>query len=102
MWVRTQNKLKIMDVRIITLIHEDNEYVILGATDSEAPLDELGSYSTPEKALKVLDNIQTHLLKGTQLTRVYNIFSEDYSDNYNIENKVFQMPKDSEVLGNEK
>lgn len=101
MWVRTQNKLKIMDVRIITLIHEDNEYVILGATDSEAPLDELGSYSTHEKAFKVLDKIQTHLLKSTQLTRLYNIFSEEYTNDYNIGNKLFQMPLDCEVLGND-
>ena len=101
MWIRSQNKLKIMDVKIITLIHEDNEYVILGATGSEAPLDELGSYSTHEKAFKVLDNILTHLSKGTQLTRLYNIFSEDYSDNYSIENKIFQMPQDCEALGND-
>ncbi len=101
MWIRTQDKLKIMDVRIITLIHEDDTHIILGATGSEAPLDELGSYTTHEKALKVLDKIQTHLLKGTQLTRLYNIFSEEYTNDYNIGNKLFQMPQDCEVLKSE-
>lgn len=98
MWIRTQDKLKIMDVKIITLVHEDDAHIILGATGSEAPLDELGSYTTHEKALKVLDKMQTHLSKSTQLTRLYNIFSEGYSDNYSIENKIFQMPQDCEVL----
>lgn len=76
MWIRSQNKKilsKVNEVLICTM--DDNKYFIEGFWNRGS--DTLGIYSTKEKALKVLDEIQNRT---------------EYLDP-----KVFQMPQDWEV-----
>lgn len=73
MWIRSQN--------LLTLVKCERLFVRQCASDSfcviEAGVITLGSYSTLDKALKVLDEIQK------QIEYPYN--------------EVFQMPQDDEV-----
>lgn len=79
MWIRSQNKKilsKVNEVLICTM--DDNKYFIEGFWNRGS--DTLGIYSTEEKALKVLDQIQ------------YNMEPFEHEPTM-----VFQMPQDEEV-----
>ena len=102
MWIRSQNKKVLVAsdyVEIMQLARSDNLYCdeCEIVTKKNGEYITLGSYSAKEKALKVLDMIQRHISNETQVTRVFNNFSKEYSYDYNIENIVFKMPKDEEV-----
>lgn len=58
----------------------------------------LGSYSTKEKAMKVLDEIQNKILKLNYLAEPIQ-YDYDTVETFNCANtpKVFQMPRDDEV-----
>ena len=76
MWIRSQNKKilsKVNEVLICTM--DDNKYFIEGFWNRGS--DTLGIYSSEEKALKLLDEIQK------QIEYPYN--------------EIFQMPQDWEV-----
>lgn len=77
MWIRSQNKQVITKPKNIRL--KENEYRILERINQEEDLI-LGTYSTKEKALKVLDKIHETL---------------DYELEMNLD--VFQMPQEDEV-----
>lgn len=89
MWIRSQNKLTLQDVnRYVIEQFEIGIYIVgNGCT--------LGIYSTKEKALKVLDEIQTCIMTEHQF----------YTENVNCIGKyftkerkeIYQMPQDEEV-----
>lgn len=90
MWIRSQNRTILVNVRKIFMKGQgkkEDKFRIVGAGC-------LGAYSTKEKALKVLDMIQEEILITQHDTvsiingRVEAIGKDD---------KVFQMPQDSEV-----
>ena len=85
MWVRSQNK------RILTEIH-DVEIDIGCKVWGSGSL--IGEYSTEEKVLKVLDEIQA-IVESKQFCVVDNV---DFG-NYVLHNgvQVYQMPQDDEV-----
>lgn len=60
MWIRSQNKYTLINTNIIRICEDDRDdfgdYLICGYTDGYDH--ELGVYSTLEKALKVLHQIQ--------------------------------------------
>ena len=102
MWVRSQDKERLVDLRVFEVDKECNSYTIKGYSDDWANTNNfhivLGWYSTKEKALKVLDEIQFKIDDN------YGDFSYDgYGDNhfigsiYTTYNKVYQMPQDDEV-----
>lgn len=79
MWIRSQSKKilsKVNEVLICTM--DDNKYFIEGFWDRGS--DTLGIYSSEEKALKVLDQIQ------------YNMEPFEHEPTM-----VFQMPQDDDV-----
>lgn len=82
-WIRSQNKEKLVNVNEIEIgiIHEIVFYDISGDNIF------LGDYSTIEKALKVLDMIETHL--------------EELEYKFSNREVVFQMPQDDEVKEND-
>lgn len=96
MWIRSQNKQVITKLKNIRLKEiKENEYRILERINQEEDLI-LGIYSTKEKALKVLDEIQECLLKYTKGIK----FSPDIMRKINFifaEPFVYQMPRDDEV-----
>ena len=77
MWIRSQDKEMIINCYTLEIDLGDGKSICSNGYV-------LGTYSTKEKALKVLDMIETHL--------------EELE--YKIHNRevVFQMPQDDEVL----
>ena len=94
MWIRSQNKkniIKVNEVLICTM--DDNKYFIEGFWDRGS--DTLGIYSSEEKALKVLDEIQriieypgSSLISPTALQNYYRLSSTG---------QIYQMPQDEDV-----
>lgn len=92
MWVRSQSKRTLMNCKYFTV---DSTNVVIGMSGGNYI--SLGSYSTEEKALKVLDKIERFV---TDLERCL-IETDNYSGFHTtrkvVDNVVFQMPQDSEV-----
>lgn len=85
MWIRSQDKLKLIDANFIRVNGIDIEAINIGTYAI------IGTYSSPEKALKVIDRIEKTLNKGELIERV------DGRMYINHKNTVFQMPLDIEV-----
>lgn len=81
MWIRTQDKEKLLKVDFFELDETRIYYNI--ACNGGYNYVFLGQYSTKEKALKVLDKIQTHI--------------ELLEYKASGREAIFQMPQDSEV-----
>lgn len=86
MWIRSQDKKKLIEIHDVTIYHDKQIW---------AGCSFIGEYSTEEKALKVLDEIQKYI--GSE--RFYSTtkgISEQQS--ISIENtNVFKMPQDEDV-----
>ncbi len=89
MWIRSQNRMQLQDVnRFVIEQFEIGIYIVgNGCT--------LGIYSTKEKALKVLDEIQTCIMTehhyhtdDENCTRRF--FTKEWKE-------IYQMPQDDEV-----
>lgn len=92
MWVRSQNKriLSNVDEVLVTFVDE-NKCFISGFWGTGS--DTLGVYSTKEKALKVLDEIQD-AIEDTDYYRIDNIGHGTYALGKGVQ--VYQMPQDDE------
>lgn len=79
MWIRSQSKKALLNVNqvVINNTKYESEYYIHGY--SERGIDILGVYSTEEKALEVLDYIQSEIQS--------NVYDEQ---------TVFEMPNDED------
>ena len=85
MWIRSQDKLKLIDANYIRVSRIDIEAINIGTYAI------IGTYSSQEKALKVIDRIEKALNKGELIEQV------DGRMYCNHKNTVFQMPLDNEV-----
>ena len=90
LWIRSQDKrtlVKVLGMRIDYL----SEIILMGIIEGDVPKP-LGVYETKERALEVLDEIQTHLLKmgTTEMLTNGNGIINGIKD-YGI---VYEMPKD--------
>lgn len=120
MWVRSQDKELLIDCkafafereRTISFISQGThkrEFIGEGSFNITSGGNILGEYSTKEKALKVLDKIQEHLMpkpivKPTHLRYEYDIRSNKTlpiavydNETITVLPLVFQMPSDEEV-----
>lgn len=79
MWIRSQRKNTLVNINFMRVINDGNYCLICGATTDGYDC-ELGVYSTEEKALKVLDQIQDNM--------------ESFEHEPTM---VFQMPGDEDV-----
>ena len=89
MWVRSQNRMQLQNVnRLVIEQFEIGIYIVgNGCT--------LGIYSTKEKALKVLDEIQTCIMTEHQFyTEDVNCIGKYFTKEYK---EIYQMPQDEEV-----
>lgn len=89
MWIRSQNRMQLQDVnRFVIEQFEIGIYIVgNGCT--------LGIYSTKEKALKVLDEIQTsimteHQYRTDEANCTMRFFTKEYKE-------IYQMPLDEDV-----
>lgn len=94
MWIREQNKRALAKCESFIIVHSNNNYVVKGCVkkESDSLFDiNLGRYSTLEKAIKVLDEIQVWIDEG-------DIYICENGVEYSKTSKtVFQMPQDDEV-----
>lgn len=86
MWIRSQS---------LAVLVKANEICIENKTNIWAEGYLIGKYSTKEKALKVLDEIQTsimteHQFRIDELNCTRNYFGKEYKE-------IYQMPQDWEV-----
>lgn len=79
MWIRSQRKNALVNINFLRVINDGNYCLICGATTDGYDC-ELGVYSTEEKALSILDEIQRFI--------------------YHIDNlyATFQMPQEEDVI----
>lgn len=95
MWIRSQNKrvLKQCTSLTITSIEFSEDCMILADA-----ITKLGTYSSEEKAMKVMDMIERKLLEY-DYQEGFQTSDCSYYPTFAYEPpKVFQMPKDEEVL----
>ena len=93
MWIRTQDKMALMNATTIRMYYDGTKFWRIYC-DQKCIAEEytnLGTYSTKEKALKVLDKIQSAII------RTESIYAHEYSGSGVRDCDVFQMPQDSEV-----
>lgn len=95
MWIRSQSKKVLLNVNqvVINNTKDESEYYIHGY--SERGIDILGFYSTEEKALKVLYEIQD-AIEDTGYYRIDNIGHGTYVFVKCVQ--VYQMPQDEDVI----
>lgn len=99
LWIRSQDKEKLVksdriEINCQYAIEIHKSIITVGSLDNSNNWTTLGSYSTKEKSLKVLDRIQERIC----YSNVYNIQDGDYGDkNFSQLVSIFQMPLDSEV-----
>ena len=95
MWIRTQDKHFLVNACAFEISDDDVfdgvNYLIIGLSNNTSYL--LGKYSTEEKALKVLDDIQTHLKFERRF--ISNTGSGDYWLDKGA--TVYQMLQDEDV-----
>ena len=102
MWVRSQNKCELVDCKYFKI----SDTSIYGFVENT--IVKLGEYSTPEKALKVLDILETFirgdfvtLLDAKYIQRLRDSFMWGMNDARNfireMQKQVFQIPQSDEV-----
>lgn len=84
MWIRSQDRKKLLNASDFHVVSSYEGFGIISGLSS------LGSYSTEEKAMKVIDMIHSRIEKTTKYYE--KSFQFTYGSEY-----VFQMPKDDEV-----
>lgn len=92
MWIRNQRKNALVNINFLRVINDGNYCLICGATADGYDC-ELGVYSTEEKALDVLDEIQ-ELIEDKQFCKTYKEEFENFVLNNGVQ--VYQMPQDEE------
>ena len=104
MWIRSQDKTILIKVKEVYISNNylknqwlkelyKNEPTILEYSIKTNTMKNLGTYTTKEKAMKVLDTIQNNL--NNNRTIVEHCGNEYYISPF--EKAVFQMPQDNEV-----
>lgn len=94
MWIRSQRRNTLVNINFMRVINDGNFCLICGATTDGFDC-ELGVYSTEEKALKVLDEIQD-AIEDTGFYRIDNIGHGTYAFSKGV--LVYQMPQEEDVI----
>lgn len=89
MWIRSQNRMQLQDVNRFVIEQFETGIYIVGNGCT------LGIYSTKEKALKVLYEIQD-AIEDTGFYRIDNIGHGTYAFSKGV--LVYQMPQDEDVI----
>lgn len=87
MWIRSQDKTKLLKVEDVRILDYSDSYSNIWANNNC----NLGKYSTKEKALKVMDIIQTRIIQNET------IYAHGFSGSGVRDYNIFQMPADEEV-----
>lgn len=100
LWIRSQDRERLMKVNGFDYVDFNDEYVINGFGTNECDNYDLGTYTSKERALEVLDEIQERItllnLMSTingekEMIKIAHAFGED---KINGVLKPYQMPKE--------
>lgn len=75
LWVRSQDKLKLVKVNYVYIMESNDHFTIYGETIDSGPI--IATYKTKERALKVLDEIQNILKPKTIVLKDLNKLNEE-------------------------
>lgn len=90
MWIRSQNKKDLINCKNLGIRKRLNEYVVVSISEC-GDFYPLGSYSSEEKALDVLDEIQ-ELIADKQFCKIYKAEFENFVLNNCVQ--IYEMPQD--------
>ena len=94
LWIRSQDKRFLIECNDVAILKTTDGFKIGTCSIKSVKREiDLGTYSTKEKALKVLDMIEKKIIENN--TVVCN--EKDWAKFVGAINCVFQMPLDSEV-----
>lgn len=103
MWIRSQNKEKLADLRVFDISktgYTNMPYKICGYSDDWANTNnfhiDLGHYSTKEKALKVLDMIQERICGINGILKLNGLYND--KEREQIKKRVDEKIKDGTFL----
>ena len=85
MWIRSQDRKTLAKVTRLAVVGRTIQN--LPATGIEDDYDIMGKYESEERAVEVLDNIQSQLRSAVEVVR--GVSSDNYKQHY-----VFQMPEE--------
>lgn len=94
-WIRSQNKMSLNKVNDIEIFENETKGIEKFRIRNENCFDELGVYSSKEKAIKVLDMIQEEICNNYEPVQI-----NERTGTYRLKigvDKVFKMPQDNEV-----
>jgi len=94
MWIRSQDKKDLINCKKLGIRKRLNEHVVVSISEF-GDFYPLGSYSSEEKALKVLYEIQD-AIEDTGFYRIDNIGHGTYAFSKGVQ--VYQMPQDEDVI----
>lgn len=81
LWIRSQDKMNLVKVRQVSVNYQNNKQIIANYTpelyeNSGEFVELLGTYKTKERALEVLDEMQSYLMSDSPKSNVYNMPKE--------------------------
>lgn len=105
MWVRGQDKETLVKCENVCIAYDNGSYDIRAFVE-EYNYFKLGSYSTKEKAINVMDLLQKYIGGKQQYyivkdnmnsNKAYKVSNNIYTPMYYCVNGVFQMPADDKI-----
>lgn len=93
MWIRSQNRKSLTDCDSFAVERFFEQYQVVTLSSRSGISVALGIYSSEEKALDVLDEIQ-ELIEDKQFCKTYKVEFENIVLNNGVQ--VYQMPQDEE------
>lgn len=95
MWIRSQDRRSLSNVNqvLINTTFDESKYYIYGFLDRGRDI--LGEYSTQEKALSVLDEIQNIIANGKIYSSTRGINEQHIITNERV--MIYLMPSDEDV-----
>lgn len=94
MWIRSQKRNMLADINFMCMCNESDGWVIY-CESAGGVTERLGVYSTEEKALKVLNEIQNIILKGKAYSSTRGINERHTITNERV--AIYLMPADEDV-----
>ena len=97
LWIRSQDRTKLVKSNYLSLFLSDTTWFIYTDTETGEPFS-IGKYKTEERALKVLDEIQSKIAENkcleVMLPKVTDI--RGYEEQYGrmFKETIYQMPKE--------
>lgn len=99
-WIRTQNKRALLNCNDLFIDKKNYKHFDTGEIESKYVITEsgkvIGTYSTEEKAMKVLDEIENQLT-GLNGRYIAEKMWQNSDSNYVHQINVYQMPEDEKI-----